>query len=317
VRHAKDPQRLYNYMRSTGAEMTSLAPKAPYLVTAKMISNYQTLWDSSSKRNYAYLPFDLDPGNANMMPVRTPPVSQNAGIMAEIQIADQEMRDTTGLQQASLGMKSNEKSGRAILARQKEGDVGAFAFHDNLARALMYQGKVLLDLIPHIYDTPRILRILGRDGSDKFVPVNQPVVEQGPNGQEMQKIYDLTVGKYDVVVSIGPSYTTERDEAATNMLEFMKVVPAAGPLVADIFAKNLDFPGSDEIEKRLKLLLPPQLQQGAGGNGPPAPPPPPDPMQQIAMREQASKVQGQELKNEQLFNQMQREKDGEVESPSE
>ena len=273
VRNAKDPQRLYNYSRSTGAEVISLAPKAPYLVTANQIKNYQRIWEVAHKRSFAYLPFDVDPSAPGMVPQRAQPVSANTGIRDEIMMADQELRDTTGLQQASLGMKSNEKSGRAIIARQREGDVGAFPYHDNLARALRYQGKILVDLIPKIYDTPRIVRILNRDGTDKFVPVNQPFEEQGPQGA-IERIYDLTVGKYDVVVSIGPAYSTEREEAATNLLDFVQAIPAAGPLIADRIAKNLDFPGSDELEKRLKLLLPPSLQQAESGQPPPAPPPP-------------------------------------------
>jgi hypothetical protein len=304
VRHAKDPQRLYNYMRSTGAELTSLAPKAPYLVTSRMIGAYQAIWDASPKRNYAYLPFDVDPAAPGLIPQRAAPVGVNTGIMAEIQVSDQEMRDTTGLQQASLGMKSNEKSGKAILARQREGDVGSFPFHDNLARALTHQGKILMDLIPKIYDTPRIIRILNRDNSDKFVQVNKPFEEDG-----MKKVYDLTVGKYDCVVTVGPSYTTQRDETATNMLEFVKVVPQAGPLVGDLLAKNLDFPGSDEIQKRLKLLLPPTLQQGGEG-GKPLPPPPPNPLEMLAQKKLEEEAMGLKLDNEIKYEQLQRLKKG-------
>ena len=303
IRNAKDPQRLYNYSRSTGAEVTSLAPKSPYLVTAKMIANYQHVWDNAHKRNYPYLAYEIDPANVMASPKRAETIKVNTGIQSEILISDQEMHDTSGLQLAALGKKSNEKSGAAILARQREGDVGSYSFYDNLARAMRYSGRILVDLIPKIYDTPRIIRIVNLDKTSQLVPINQP----DTTGESLQQIFNLAVGKYDVSVSIGPSYQSERDEAATNMLNLIRVIPAAGPLIADLLVKNLDWPGADEIEKRLKLLLPPQLQ---GGNGQPAPPPRANPADALALKGQAADVQGKELANEKLFNEMQREKAG-------
>ena len=304
VRNAKDAQKLYNYARSNSAEVINLAPKAPYLITATMIKNYQAIWDKAHKRNFPYLPYDVDPLSPNTMPHRTEPVGQNTGIQAEVMTADQELHDTAGLQLASLGKKSNEKSGRAILARQREGDVGNFVFYDNLARAIKCAGRIILDLIPKIYDTQRIIRIFNPDGTDKFVPINQPF--QGQDA--VQRIYDMTVGKYDVVVSVGPSFTTQREEAAENMLMFIQAVPQAGALLGDIFAKNLDWPGASEIEKRLKLMLPPQVQQAEGGQ--PQQPPQQDPNALIMQRGMAAKVQGQELDNEAKFHDIQLKKMG-------
>jgi hypothetical protein len=304
IRHAKDPQRLYNYSRSQYAEVISLAPKAPYLVTQKQIGNYQKIWDVAHKKNLPFLPYDADPAAPNARPERAQPISTHTGLKDEILIADQEIHDTTGLQLASLGKKSNEQSGRAIMARGREGDISNFTYYDNLGRAIKYTGKVLVDLIPKIYDTARIIRVIGQDSTEKFVPINQPF----QNEQGLTQIHDLTVGKYDVVVSIGPSYQTQREETVSNIIEFVKVVPAAGPLLADILVGSMDWPKAPELEKRLKLLLPPQLQQEAGGQMTPTPPP--SPMDMITMRGAAADVQNKELTNEQLFNQMQREKAG-------
>jgi hypothetical protein len=274
TRHAKDPQRLYNYARSTSAEVMSLAPRSPYLISAKMIGQYQTYWDSAHKRNWPYLPFEADPQLPGVIPQRTAPISANTGIQQEVIVSDQEIHDTTGLQQASLGQKSNEKSGRAIMARQREGDVANYIFYDNLARGLKYCGKVIIDLIPRIYDTPRIVRVLGEGDKDEFVPVNQPIYDKGGR----QKVFDLTTGKYDVVVTIGPSYSTQREEAADSMLAFLQAFPAAAPIIGDLVAKNMDWPGAAEIEKRLKAMLPPGMAGDEQGSPPPpAPPPPPDP----------------------------------------
>jgi len=308
VRHAKDSQRLYNYSRSTGAEMISLAPKSPFLVTAKQIGNYMHIWDKAHKKNFPYLPYDVDPLNPQAIPHRSEPVVVNTGVNNEIMIADQELHDTTGLQLASLGKKSNEKSGRAILARQREGDVASFAFYDNLGRAMKYAGRVLINLIPKVYDTARIVRVINPDGTNQRVAVNVPF----QNEQGMQQVFDLTVGKYDVEVSIGPSYTTQREETAENMLRFIQAVPQAGMLLADLFAKSLDWPGADKIEERLRLLLPPQIQATLPGAAPPQPPAP-DPMQMMALQKaqfDMQKVQvetkGKELENAERFQRIQR-----------
>ena len=307
VRYGKESQRLYNISRSTGVELISLAPKSPYLVTKEQIAGYENIWSNAHKKNYPYLPYNSDPQNQAAVPQRATPISANTGIQQEIIVADQEMHDTVGLQQASLGQKSNEKSGKAILARQKEGDTAQYAYYDNLGRAMRYSGKILIDLIPKIYDTARIVRIRGADNTDQPVMINQPFTEKGNNGEAIQRIYDLTVGKYDVISSIGPSFTTQREEAAQNMLAFIEAVPLAGPLLGDLLAKNLDWPGSEEIERRLKILLPPQLQQAAGT--PPAPPPPPSPPEMIKMKGDAAKVQGMELDNEKKFNEMRAARD--------
>lgn len=305
VRHAKDPQRLYNYMRSTSAEAVSLAPKAPYLVTSKMIANYQTIWNQAHKKSYPYLPYDPDPQMQGAMPKRESPVEVNTGIQAEIMVSDQEVHDTTGMQLASLGKVSNEKSGKAILARQREGDIANFPYYDNLGRGMKYAGKIILDLISKTYDTARIVRILNPDSTERVVAINQQT--QGPDGK--MRVYDLTVGKYDVVVSVGPSFTTQREEAAASMMEFIAAVPVAGPLIGDLLAKNLDWPGAQTIEKRLKALLPPAIQAMEGdGNRPVAPPPPPDPMQMRAamlqMKGMEAETQKKALEAEKMFHEV-------------
>jgi len=306
VRNAKDSQRLYNYSRSTGAEMISLAPRAPFLVTAKQIGPYLSKWDVAHKKNFPYLPYDVDPQNPQAIPHRSEPIMVNTGINNEIMISDQELHDTTGLQRASLGKKSNEKSGRAIMARQREGDVANFAYHDNMARSLRYTGRICVDLIPKIYDTARVLRIINPDGSDQRVQVNAPFQNQ----QGMSQLFDLTVGKYDVVVDVGPSYTTQREEMANSMLMFIQAVPQAGMLIADLFAKSLDWPGADKIEERLRLLLPPQIQATLSGGGPPPPPQPPSPGEVLQLRGLAADVQNKELTNEEQFHKVERLKRG-------
>jgi len=217
------------------------------------------------------------------------------GIQNEVIVADQELHDTTGLQLASLGKRSDEKSGIAIRERRMGGDRGSYAFINSLARALKYAGKVLVDLIPKIYDTERVVRILGPDGAEDYAEINVPFV----NEKGEQKIHDLTVGKYDVVVSIGPSYTTQRQEAAESMIEFVKVVPQSGPVIMDVVAKNLDWPGADQIQERLKKLLPPGVREPEEGEEEMMPQEPPtDPLLQLRIEQEQMKLEGLRLENE-------------------
>ena len=143
----------------------------------------------------------------------------------------------------------------AILARQREGDVATFHFVDNLSRSIRQAGRIIVDLLPKIYDTVRMARILGEDGQTSSV-----MLRPGEPNHD-QKIFDISAGKYDVVVNAGPSYSTKRDQAVEAMLEFIRVYPNAAPLLGDKLARNMDWPESEKIAERLKMMLPPNIQQ--------------------------------------------------------
>jgi len=230
-----------------------------------------------------------------MPPQRQIPNMANTGIQYEITVSDQELHDTTGLQQASLGEKSNEKSGVAISERRRQGDRGQFAYMDNLARSLKYAGKVLVDLIPKIYDTERIERIFNEDGTEEMVKLNTEFQDK----QGKTKIYDLGVGKYDTVVSVGPSYETQRMESADQLVNLFGRSDLL-PMVADILVENLDFPAAEKLKERLQKLLPPGLApqpEREEGDTPPGmpppgaiPPPPPDPKLEIEVAQEQEKL---------------------------
>lgn len=249
IRYAKDPMRMYNYWQSTIAEKIALSPKDPWLVTPDMIAGLERFWNKANVDNSPYLPYNPDPSGNR--PSRVPPANVNT---AEIQQANQAIEDikaTTGIYDASLGAGGNETSGRAIIARQREGDNATFAWVDNLSRSIQQTGKILIDLIPKIYDTQRVVRVLGEDGVDEMVEINQLV------GGEI--VNDITVGKYDVEVVVGPSYKTRRLESADSMLAFIQAVPQAGAVASDLVAKTMDWPGADEFAERLRKTLPPGL----------------------------------------------------------
>jgi hypothetical protein len=259
IRDAKDPQRIHNYFRTVSAEVVALAPKAPFIGEAGFVPKNDTKWANANTKSYPYLEYVA----GKKAPERQPFAGTPVGVINEALAAADDMKAVMGIYDASLGKQSNETSGKAILARQREGDVGSFHFIDNLSRAVKHGGRILIDLIPKVYSTPRIIRVLGQDLKTRNVQINQKFA--GPNGVE--KIFDLSVGRYDLAVDAGPSFTTRREEAANQMMELVRAYPAIAPMIGDLLAKNLDWPGAAEIAKRLHAMLPPQLQGMSSEDG--------------------------------------------------
>lgn len=270
IRFARDPQQLYNYWRTAAAESIALAPKAPWLVTKEMIAPYKALWNSANTTARPYLLYKPDPNAPGAMPKRERPADPPSALWQEGALASEDMKATTGIFDASLGAKSNETSGKAIIARQREGDTANFHYTDNLKMSLEYAGRILIDLIPRIYDTERTVKILGEDDTEDFVPIN--TVAYADNGEPVL-LNDLSVGRFDVKVAIGASYATKRIEAADSMMQFVQALPQAGQVAGDLIAKNMDWPGAEDIAKRLEMLLPPEMKEEQE-------PQQPDPMQQ-------------------------------------
>lgn len=256
IRDAKDSQRMFNYWNSTDTEVIALQPKAPYLVTPKQISGFESIWKEAHNKNLPYLPVNFD-DKAPGWPRREPPPQASSAMLERIQHTDQEMRDTIGLQKASLGMQSNERSGKAIIERKKEGDVGTYSFTDNLARSIEHLGRVLIDMAPGILDTNRIIRLGLDNGEQDFVEINKEVIQESGIKQILN---DPSIGTYDVVVTVGPSFSTQRTEARQSMSDFIQYYPAAAPLIGDLFAKAMDWSGAEEFAKRLEYLLPPEIR---------------------------------------------------------
>ena len=255
IRFAKDPQRLYNYFRSAAAETVALAPKAPYVMEEEQIEGHETAWQNIGQQNPTYL---LYKHKTNVPPPSRQVVTATAiGEITEAQMSNDEMKATTSLFDASLGSQGNETSGRAILARQREGDVANFTFHDNLRRGVKFAGDILVDLIPRVFDTERQLVVVGDDDEESTVMVNQEVIDAATG--ETVIINDLSLGKYKLVVTVGPSFTTQRVEAAESMLDFIRTAPNTAAYIIDLVAENMDWPGAAKIAARFRKLLPPGL----------------------------------------------------------
>lgn len=275
VRNTKDAQRIYNYWCSQEVELLALAPKAPFIGAAGQFEGYEDKWQTANITNYAYLEYKpvVEGGVTLPPPQRVAPPMPSAGLLQAKVGAIEDLKATTAQYNASLGERSNETSGRAILARQHEGDTANYHYIDNLARAIRQTGRIIIDLIPKIYDTRRILRIIGEDGEPNQVPIDpnsemsvNPVMRPDEQGrlQEIGKIYNPGIGTYDVQVVVGPSYTTKRQEAATAMSEIVKGNPQLWQVMGDLLVKNMDWPGSQEMAKRMRAILAPGVLETEG-----------------------------------------------------
>ena len=270
VRNAKDAQRMYNYWVSQEAEMLALAPKAPFIGYGGQFEGYEDKWKTANTNNWPYLEVnpDVTDGQGAVLPLpqRAQPPMASTGLLQAKAGASEDIKSTTGQYNASLGMGSNERSGKAILARQREGDVGTYHYGDNLTRAVRHVARQLVDLIPKIYDTQRIARIIGEDGETKMVKINpeqqepvKQIVDQA--GIVIEKIYNPGVGKYDVVATTGPGYATKRQEALEAMAQLLQGNPQLWQVAGDLFVKNMDWPGAQEMAKRFAKTIDPKIMQ--------------------------------------------------------
>jgi hypothetical protein len=275
VRNAKDAQRMYNYWVSQEAEMLALAPKAPFIGYGGQFEGYEDKWKTANTNNWPYLEVnpDVTDGQGAVLPLpqRAQPPMASSGLLQAKAGASEDIKSTTGQYNASLGMGSNERSGKAILARQREGDVGTYHYGDNLTRAVRHVARQLVDLIPKIYDTQRIARIIGEDGETKMVKINpeqpEPVKKSvDEQGIVIEKIYNPGVGKYDVVATTGPGYATKRQEALEAMAQLLQGNPQLWSVAGDLFVKNMDWPGAQEMSKRFAKTIDPKFLEDGEDN---------------------------------------------------
>ena len=254
IRHAKDSQRMYNYFASTESETIALAPKAPFIVAEGQIpKEFEQIWKSANKKNIAYLPYKPISAGGQLVgaPQRNAYEAPIAAISQARMQSNDDIKATTGIFDASMGNKANETSGVAIQRRVNQAQTSNFHFIDNLNRSIRHVGKILVDLIPKIYDTERALRIIGEDGSEEVVTVNT-IFENKPK-------YQLDAGKYDVVVETGPSFATKRQEAAAAMIEMTKAFPQLAQVAGDLVVGNMDWPGAKDMQARIRKTLPPGI----------------------------------------------------------
>lgn len=303
TRPAKDPQLLYNFSRSAFAQRVASTPKTPWLAEEGQIEGHEHIWEAANSGAHQVLPYkavDIA-GTPIPPPQRISPTDVPAGFAQDMQQAEHDIQSSMGMYAASIGERSNEKSGKAIMARQREGDTATFHYQDNLNRAIRYLGRILVDLIPKVYDSRRAARILSEDGSSQIVTIDPEApkpYEKIPKKPQAEVIYNLGAGTYDVSISAGPSYTTKRQESAEAMIELVRANPQLWATHGDLIVKAQDWPGADEFAKRHKRTLPPELRDEEDG----------------AVDPEIAALQGQLQQLEQQAQALLQEKDAELES---
>lgn len=253
IRHAKDPQRMYNYASSTQTEVIALQPKSPYIGTVSQFAGLEAVWKGANKSNAAFLPYNPD-AKATGAPQRSQPPVASQGLAMEIAKAADDMKATTGIYDAGLGQRSSETSGVAIRQRQMESDISTSIYADNLAKSIAQCGRIVVDMIPRVYDTQRVVRVVGDDDQETMVTINAMGFDDDFNPVP---INHLDAGRYDVRVTVGPNYSTRRQETQEGMISFLQAIPQAAQVAPDLFAKAMDWPDADKLAKRFKKMLPP------------------------------------------------------------
>lgn len=277
TRFAKDSQRLKNYWRSVAAETLAMAPKAQWIADSAAIENREKAFREAHLTGDPLLIFN----KGQDAPQRVDPPAVPAALLQEATLNQQDIKDTTGLHDASLGIRSNEVSGKAIDARKAEGDIATIIYHDNLNAAILEGGVVINELIPIAYDALRTVRIIGEDDKDSLVVINDPNDENSPN---------IAMGRYDVVLDTGPSFLTQRLEAQAGMRELLQTNPELMSVIGDLVAKNMDWPGAHEIAERIKKTMPPEITAETEEDGQPQMSP-----EQMQQMQQAQAMQEAQL----------------------
>tara|TARA_R110000772_G_C13310278_1_gene440227 strand:- start:20207 stop:22426 length:2220 start_codon:yes stop_codon:yes gene_type:complete len=245
IRFLKDPQRLHNYWRSIIAEKLMNTPKSNWLASDESVEGRDKAFRESHLSDDPLLIYNAEGGAP---PQRIEPAQIEASLINSADVASQDLREVSNLHQASMGMQSNEVSGKAIMARQRMGETGTIIYEDNLDLAILECGRVINQLIPVAYDTIRTIKVLGADGQ-KMEPVKI-------NDETDKASVDITTGKYSVTTTTGPSYATKRQEASESMLNMVNAMPQTMEVAADKIVEAQDWPGAQEIARRLRMTLP-------------------------------------------------------------
>lgn len=255
VRFAKDPARMYNYWASSETELVALQPKAPWIAPEGSFDGHEAKWSRANNDNVAYL--EYVPIEGQQGPQRQIFGGLPAGVREGRMAAAEDIKAVLGMYDASLGAKSNETSGVAIKARQQEGDTGTYHYVDNHARSIEQCGRIIIDLLPKVYDTARVVRIIGENDEEQIVQINQMFIDPATGHEQL---YDLNVGKYEVAVRVGPSFESKRQEMVAAMVELSAANPQILQVAGDLILKNMDFPQADQIAERLYMTLPPAMR---------------------------------------------------------
>lgn len=313
IRQAKDPQRLFNYWTTAAAETVALAPKAPWVGTAKQFEGYENDYANANVENYPYLLYNKDEG-------ATPPQRTHVGdppvaIFTQIAQAQENIRQTIGLHKIDVGDDTPERTGAAVTNKQRPGDISTYVYSDNMRKGIAHGGRIINEMIPEVYDSERDIRIRDIDDSETYVPINttagqalkaiteNPMRFKGMDVKQLKQdikikgrgaLYnDISDGRYDIVVVTGPSFATQRQEASESMMRIISAYPQLMQMAGDLVVGNMDFKDADRLAHRLEKTLPQGLREPREGEPPPQPLPPPPQVQMIIEQIKSEQVRQQ------------------------
>ena len=250
IRNAKDTQRMYNFWQTSLTESIALAPKAKWIMAEGQDEGHENEWAQANVKSTSYLRYkqrDID-GQPAPAPQRLQPEPPPAGVITAASVINDDLSAIMGIFDPNQ-MPTGNISGKALNGQQQQVDLTNFDYYDNLTRSISHTGKIILDLIPKIYDSQRVLRIIGDDGKPDMVTLNERT-EVG------EVLNDVTVGEYDVVMETGPGYNSKRQEAVNSMMQMLGADPTLMQTAGDLIFRNMDFPGADTIADRLATLNP-------------------------------------------------------------
>lgn len=315
IRDAKDPQRLVNYWNTAGSETVALAPKAPWVGTAKQFEGYEEDYANANIDSLPFLKYNPDP-KASGPPKRLGAGDPPMAIFSQISIAEKNLDRVTG--GFELREAAPDASSKALIQRQKPTELSTFTYIDNLAQAICFGGKILNEMIPEVYDTERDVSIRNEDETETFVPINTTaenaakLIEKYPhryvgmNASMIRKAIlgsgvdnkfnNIGIGKYKVIVDLGPSYATQRQEAVDNFVKLVQTAPELWKVAGDLIVENLDVMGSQKLANRIRKTMNPKFLEVKPGEVPPPPPPIPPALQLLMEKGQTEKIkQNKEL----------------------
>jgi hypothetical protein len=288
IRNAKDPQRMYNFWQTSLTESIALAPKAKWIMAEGQDEGHENEWAQANVKSTSYLRYkqrDID-GQPAPPPQRLQPEPPPAGVITAASVINDDLQAIMGIFDPNQ-MPTGNISGKALNGQQQQIDLTNFDYYDNLTRSIAHTGKIILDLIRKIYDSERVLRIIGDDGKPDLVTLN----ERTAVGEVLN---DVTVGEYDVVMETGPGYNSKRQEAVDSMMGMLAADPTLMQTAGDLIFRNMDWPGADIIADRLATINPlSQVDEKS--------PIPPQVQMQLAQSQQQMQQMGQQIQQLQMM----------------
>lgn len=293
TRRMMEAQRAYNYERSAWVEAVALQPRAPVFADAEAVAGHEDTWARMNRANLAFVPYNsvTEDGRQLQVPQRINPPTMPTAFAQGAQFANDDLQSSVGMFNAALGKQSNETSGIAIRRRDQQSDTANFHYVDNLGRSIEHLWRIVIDMIPRLYDEPREARILGEDGSVKSVIID-PTGDAYSEREDGSATINLGTGTYDVRVKTGPAYTTLRQEASENLGQIIQGNPQLAAVVAPIWARMQDWPEADKLSKALMAMAPPPVQAAMSDEGAKSDP---DALKQQLMQQQQQMEQMQQM----------------------